>query len=92
MSKQKKFQAPQGFIVAVHQNIFGCVELAKELKSNPVLVAEALERAGVMLVPDPMDISADTAKVLKIEHAKSGGSTTKLEVVADEPNSNATND
>lgn len=90
MSKNKKFQAPQGFIVAVHQNIFGCVELAKELKSNPILIAEALERAGFMLSPDPMDISADTAKVLKIEASKPNG--VKLEVVADESNSNATND
>lgn len=88
MSKQKRFEPPAGFIVAVHQNMFGCKAVAQALDLQPVKVAQALEQAGFMLVADPMDISADTAKVINLSE-RSG---VKLEVVPDESDRDAAND
>ena len=68
MSKQKKFQPPQGFIVAVHQNILGIHALASALETEPVVVAQALEKAGFTLVADPLDLSADAAKVIALQN------------------------
>lgn len=70
MSNQKKFKAPQGWVTAVHVNAIGITETAKHLGIEPHILAEALEETGFQMTPDPMDISADTAKVLKIEKAK----------------------
>lgn len=85
MSKQKRFEPPAGFIVAVHQHIFACETLSKHLNLPAVTVAQALEQAGFMLTPDPMDIAADTAKVINLSQRK-------LEVVPDESDRDAAND
>jgi hypothetical protein len=70
MSKNKKFQAPQGWVTAVHINAIGITETAKRLNIDPSKLADALEGSGFQMLPDPMDISADTAKVLRIEENK----------------------
>lgn len=70
MSNQKKFKAPQGWVTAVHVNAIGITETAKRLDILPSKLAEALEETGFQMLPDPMDISADTAKVLLIEEKK----------------------
>lgn len=88
MSKQKRFEPPAGFIVAVHQNIFACEAVGKYLDLPSVIIAQALEEAGFMLVADPMDISADTAKVINLSQRKE----IKLEVVPDESDRDAAND
>jgi hypothetical protein len=80
VSKNKKFQPPQGWVTAVHINIIGITELAKKLKLSTYEVAKALEDTGFQLLPDPMDISADSAKVLLVEEGKAK---TELAVVKD---------
>jgi hypothetical protein len=70
MSNQKKFKAPQGWVTAVHINAIGITETAKHLGIESFILAQALEETGFQMVADPMDISADTAKVLKVEKAK----------------------
>ena len=67
MSKNKPFQPPAGFIIGVHQNIFGIRGLAEQLNLVPHTVAKALETAGYALVPDIMDLSGDAAKVILLQ-------------------------
>ena len=88
MSNQKKFKAPQGWVTAVHINAIGITETAKRLDIAPSKLAQALEESGFQMLPDPMDISADTAKVMRIEEGKQA----RLEVVPDESSSAATDD
>jgi hypothetical protein len=80
MSNQKKFKAPQGWVTAVHINAIGITEVAKRLDILPSKLAEAMEDSGFQMLADPMDISADTAKVMLIEEKKS---TPDLQVVED---------
>ena len=47
--------------------------LSHEVDQSHKDLAEALEETGFQMLPDPMDISADTAKVLLIEEKKTGG-------------------
>lgn len=89
MSNQKKFKAPQGWVTAVHINAIGITEVAKRLDILPSKLAQAMEDSGFQMLADPMDISADTAKVMLIEESKTE---TKLEVVRDEPNNNTADD
>jgi hypothetical protein len=89
MSNQKKFKAPQGWVTAVHINAIGITEVAKRLEIKASVLALAMEESGFQMLPDPMDISADTAKVMMIEEKKTE---TKLEVVPNEPNNNAADD
>jgi hypothetical protein len=87
MSSQKKFKAPQGWVTAVHVNAIGITETAKRLNISPSALAQAMEETGFQMLPDPMDISADTAKVMLIEEKK-----TRLEVVPDESSSDTADD
>ena len=80
MSNQKKFKAPQGWVTAVHINAIGITEVAKRLDILPSKLAQALEESGFQMFPDPMDLSADTAKVMLIEEKKTSG-TPDLQVV-----------
>ena len=82
MSNQKKFKAPQGWVTAVHINAIGITETAKRLNILPSDLAKAMEESGFQMLPDPMDISADTAKVMLIEEKKPNG-TPDLQVVED---------
>jgi hypothetical protein len=70
MSNQKKFKAPQGWVTAVHVNAIGITETAKRLDIAPSKLAQAMEETGFQMLPDPMDISADTVKVMLIEEKK----------------------
>ena len=65
--KQKKFTPPAGFVVAVHGNILGIRSVAKELDMFPEVLGEAMEKAGFLFLPDPMDLSADATKVIKLQ-------------------------
>ena len=65
--KQKKFVPSAGYIVSVHQNALGIRAVAKELDVFPEALAEAMERAGFQFVADPFDLSADAAKLLKLQ-------------------------
>lgn len=85
MSNQKKFKAPQGWVTAVHINAIGITETAKRLDILPSKLAAAMEESGFQMLPDPMDISADTCKVMKIEEAKQP-STPDLQVVKEGDN------
>jgi hypothetical protein len=87
MSNQKKFKAPQGWVTAVHVNAIGITETARRLNIEPSALAQAMEETGFQMLPDPMDISADTAKVMLIEEKK-----TRLEVVPDESSSDTADD
>lgn len=71
VSKNKKFVAPQGWITAVHVNMIGIKAISKALDIDTIKLAQALEETGFQLVPDPMDISADSHKVLIVEINKS---------------------
>lgn len=73
MSNQKKFKAPQGWVTAVHINAIGITEVAKRLDILPSALASAMEDSGFQMLADPMDISADTAKVMLIEEKKTSG-------------------
>ena len=65
--KSKKFTPPVGFIVAVNAQQIAVARLAEALEIvDDYRVAVACEKAGYILVPDPMDIAADTAKVIAL--------------------------
>jgi hypothetical protein len=85
MSNQKKFKAPQGWVTAVHVNAIGITETAKRLNILPSKLAQALEETGFQMLPDPMDLSADTAKVMLIEEKKASGEP-NLQVVKEDNN------
>ena len=65
--KQNKFRPNEGFILAVHQNILYIRRLAQVLDIFPDALAEAMEKAGVLLNPDPFDLSADSKKVIELQ-------------------------
>lgn len=82
--KQKKFQPTAGFMVSVLNNVIGIRAVAHELDIFPENLANALERAGYQIVPDPFDLSADSGKVIALqEQQKAQG----LKVVKDESDS-----
>lgn len=89
--KQKKFVPSAGYIVSVHQNALGVRAVAKELDVFPETLAEAMERAGFQLIADPFDLSADAAKLIKLQARQEGQG---LHVVqeSDESDSNAPTD
>ena len=84
--KQNKFRPNEGFILAVHQNILYIRRLAQVLDIFPDALAEAMEKAGVLLNPDPFDLSADSKKVIELQEREA---TKGLRIVekeaADEP-------
>lgn len=86
-NKQNKFTPSAGYIVAVHNNVLGIRAVAQFLDIFPETLAEALEKAGFQLLPDPFDLSADAVKVIRLQEQKS---TQGLKVVEDD--SNATTD
>ena len=66
MSKQKRFEPPMGFIVAVNVHEVAVNRVAQALGVAPYDLGIALEKAGYKLEPDPFDISADTAKIIAL--------------------------
>jgi acyl-homoserine lactone acylase PvdQ len=77
--KTKKFNPPMGWIVAVNHQEVSIRRLADQLSLAPYAVGKALEDSGYVLVPDQMDLAADTAKVI-LQQEKLA-STTQLKVV-----------
>lgn len=69
--KSKKFNPPMGWLVAVQHQTVLIHRFAAELKLSDSAVGFALERSGVILTPDQMDLAADTAKVILLEEKKS---------------------
>lgn len=65
--KQKKFVPSAGYIVSVHQNALGIRAVAQHLDIFPEVLADAMEAAGFQLVSDPFDLSADAAKLIKLQ-------------------------
>lgn len=69
-NKENKFEPSNGLKVAVHFNILAIRATAKELDTFPETLAEALDRAGFMLVPDPFNMSSDAGKVIALQERK----------------------
>lgn len=87
--KENKFKPNSGFMVAVQWNVLGIRTVAAELDVFPEALANAMERAGFQLIPDPFDLSADAGKVIAYQEQQM---TQGLKVVRDEPDSNASAD
>ena len=77
--KTKKFNPPMGWIVAVNHQEVSIRRVAENLNVSPYTLGKALEDSGYVLVPDQMDLAADTAKVI-LQQEKLA-STTQLKVV-----------
>lgn len=65
--KSKKFNPPAGHIVAVRFNAYAIRAVSLFLNLDPATLADAMERAGFQLIPDPFDLSADAKKVIEAE-------------------------
>jgi len=93
MTTAKTFEPSMGLLVAINVHEVAIKRVAKELEIEPVLLGQALDRAGYKLEPDILDISADTWRVMQNDQNYLGRfSEKKLEVVKNEPTNNATND
>ena len=67
MSKENKFRPNAGFVLAVHHNVAGIRAVSQHLDVYVEDLADAMEKAGWQLVLDPFDLSADAAKIIKIQ-------------------------
>jgi hypothetical protein len=66
--KTKKFQPSAGFVVSVHMNKLGIRAVAAELDGMfAETLAEAMDKAGFQLVPDPFNLTSDAKKVIEME-------------------------
>lgn len=68
--KENKFEPSNGLKVAVHFNMIAIRAVAKELDTFPETLAEALDRAGFQLIPDPFNISSDAGKVIILQEKR----------------------
>jgi acyl-homoserine lactone acylase PvdQ len=62
--KTKKFNPPMGWIVSVNHQEVSIRRVAETLNVSPYTLGKALEDSGYVLIPDQMDLAADTAKVI----------------------------
>ena len=81
--KTKKFNPPMGWIVSVNHQEVSIRRVAENLNVSPYTLGKALEDSGYVLIPDQMDLAADTSKVI-LQQEKMAP-TNPLKVVADEP-------
>ena len=72
-NKENRFRPSTGYIVSVHQVALGVRAVAQELDIFPEVLAEACERAGFQLLPDPFDLSADAGKLIKRQNEVQAG-------------------
>jgi hypothetical protein len=80
--KTKKFQPSAGFVVSVHMNKLGIRAVAAELDGMfAETLAEAMDKAGFQLVPDPFNLTSDAKKVIEMEERQK---TAGLKLVKDE--------
>jgi hypothetical protein len=84
--KTKKFQPSAGFVVSVHMNKLGIRAVAAELDGIfAETLAEAMDKAGFQLVPDPFNLTSDAKKVIEMEERqKTAGLKLVQEPVQDE--------
>jgi hypothetical protein len=68
--KENKFEPSNGLKVAVHFNIIAIRAMAQELDMFPEDLAEKLDSAGFMLVPDPFNMSSDAGKVIVLQNKR----------------------
>jgi hypothetical protein len=86
--KSKKFEPNAGFVVAVHMNKLGIRSVADCLNIHAEVLAEALEKAGFQLLPDPFNLTSDAGKVIQLEERKKNeGLKLVKEAPVDESNS-----
>jgi hypothetical protein len=85
--KTKKFEPSAGFVVSVHMNKLGIRAVAAELNGIfAETLAEAMDRAGFQLVPDPFNLTNDAKKVIELEERqKNSGLTLVKEAGDDDP-------
>jgi hypothetical protein len=85
--KTKKFEPSAGFVVSVHMNKLGIRAVAAELDGIfAETLAEAMDRAGFQLVPDPFNLTNDAKKVIELEERqKNSGLTLVKEAGDDDP-------
>jgi hypothetical protein len=92
--KSKKFQPSAGFVVSVHMNMLGIRAVAAELKDIfAEELAEAMDKAGFQLIPDPFNLTNDAKKVIELEERqKTAGLTLVKEEADDDSSGNASTD
>ena len=54
----------------MHYNIIAIRAMAQELNMFPEDLAEKLDSAGFMLVPDPFNMSSDAGKVIVLQNKR----------------------
>lgn len=69
-NKENKFEPSNGLKVAVHFNIIAIRALAEELDMFPEILAEKLDKAGLLLEPDPFNMSSDAGKVIALQNKR----------------------
>ncbi len=85
--KSKKFEPSAGFVVSVHMNKLGIRAVAAELDDIfAEELAEAMDKAGFQLVPDPFNLTSDAKKVIELEERQKNAG---LKLVKEEANDDA---
>jgi hypothetical protein len=92
--KSKKFEPSAGFVVSVHMNKLGIRAVAAELDGIfAEVLAEAMDKAGFQLVPDPFNLTNDAKKVIELEERKkTAGLQLVREAGDDDPSRNTSAD
>lgn len=90
--KQKKFVPSAGYIVSVHYNALGIRAVAQALDIFPEVLAEALEKAGFQVIPDPFDLSADGLKIIQRQDKEQSQGLRVVKEGADDAGSNTSTD
>jgi hypothetical protein len=92
--KSKKFEPSAGFVVSVHMNKLGIRAVAAELDGIfAEVLAEAMDKAGFQLVPDPFNLTNDAKKVIELEERKkTAGLQLVKEAEDDDPSGNTSAD
>lgn len=84
--KTKKFEPSAGFVVSVHMNKLGIRAVAAELNGIfAEVLAEAMDKAGFQLVPDPFNLTSDAKKVIELEERQKTAGLKLVKEAADEP-------
>jgi hypothetical protein len=82
--KSKKFEPSAGFVVSVHMNKLGIRAVAAELKDIfAEELAEAMDKAGFQLVPDPFNLTSDAKKVIELEERQNNAGLKLITTVKD---------
>ena len=89
--KTKKFQPSAGFVVSVHMNKLGIRAVAAELDGIfAEVLAEAMDKAGFQLGPDPFNLTNDAKKVIEMEERQKTAGLTLVKEEADDDSSGNT--